>query len=76
MKACWGTEVLPHSFLTFALYGGEWSASRPDRFIPWETAPCTHWIGGWVDPRAVLDVVVKKKILSPYQDSNPRSSSP
>jgi hypothetical protein len=29
---------------------------------PRETAPDTHWIGGWVGPRAVLDVVVKRKI--------------
>jgi hypothetical protein len=25
--------------LTSALDGGEWSASRPGRFTPWETAP-------------------------------------
>jgi hypothetical protein len=29
-----GTEVIFHSFLTSALDGGEWSASRPCRFIP------------------------------------------
>jgi len=23
--------------------------------------PGTHWIGGWVDPRAILDAVAKKK---------------
>jgi hypothetical protein len=34
---------------------GEWSASRPCRFTPKERAPGTHWIGGWVGPRAVLD---------------------
>jgi hypothetical protein len=48
--------------LTSALDGGEWSVSRPGRFIPRERAPGTHCIGGWVDPRAVLDAVVKKKI--------------
>jgi hypothetical protein len=26
-------------------------------------APGTHWIGGWVGPRAVLDALVKKKLL-------------
>jgi hypothetical protein len=36
-----------------------------------ERDPGTHWIGGWVGPRAVLDVVVKRKIPSPYQESNP-----
>jgi len=38
------------------------SASRPGRFTPKERAPGTHWIGGWVSPRAVLDAVVKRKI--------------
>jgi hypothetical protein len=33
----------------------------------------THWIGGWVGPRAVLDAVVKRKIPSPRQESNPRT---
>jgi hypothetical protein len=44
--------------LTSALDGGEWSASRPGRFTPRERAPDTHWIAGWVGPRAILDVVV------------------
>jgi hypothetical protein len=47
-----------------ALVGGEWSASRPCRFIPGETAPGTHWIGGWVGPRAGLDYVEKRKFLT------------
>jgi len=38
--------------------------------------PGTHWIGGWVGPRAGLDAVVRRKIPSPYRDSNPQSSSP
>jgi hypothetical protein len=59
--------------LTSALDGGEWSASRTDRFNPTERALDTHWIGGWVGPRAVLDAVVKRKIPSPCQESNPRT---
>jgi hypothetical protein len=59
--------------LTSALGGGEWSASRPGRFAPRERAPGTHWIGGWVGPRAVLDAVVKRKIPSPRWESNPRT---
>jgi hypothetical protein len=31
----------------------------------------THWIGGWVGSRAGLDIVVKRKIRSICQDSNP-----
>jgi hypothetical protein len=55
--------------LTSALGGGEWSASR--LITPRETAPSTHWTGGWVGPRAVLNAVVKRKIPSP-----PRIDSP
>jgi hypothetical protein len=37
-----------------------------------ERAPGTHWIGGWVGPRSVLDAVVKRKIPNPFRESNPR----
>jgi hypothetical protein len=57
--------------LTSVLDGGEWSDSRTGRFTPRERALGTHWIGGWMGPRAVLDAVVKRKILSPCQESNP-----
>jgi hypothetical protein len=50
--------------LTSALDGGELSASRPGRFTPRERVHSTHWIGGWVGPRSVLDTVVKRKIPS------------
>jgi len=39
--------------------------------MPRERAIDTHWIGGWVGPRASLDMVVRIKIPNPYQDSNP-----
>jgi hypothetical protein len=38
-----------------------------------ESAPRTHWIGGWVGPKAVMDAVVKRKIRSPRRESNPRT---
>jgi hypothetical protein len=44
-------------FLTSALAGGEWAASRTGRFTPGERAPGTYWIGGGVSPRASLDDV-------------------
>jgi hypothetical protein len=47
-----------------ALAGGEWSASRPCHFTPREKAPGTHWIGGWVGPRAGLDDLEKRKFLT------------
>jgi hypothetical protein len=53
MKAYWGVDVEIHIFLTSALVGGEWSASRPGRFTPGERAPGTHWIGGWMTPEPV-----------------------
>jgi hypothetical protein len=33
----------------------------------------THWIRGWLGPRAVLDAVVKRKIPSPRRESKPRT---
>jgi hypothetical protein len=68
-----GVEVQLHSFLTSALHGGEWLVSRSGRFTLRERAPGTHWIGGWVGPRAVLDAVVKGKIPSPSRESNPKT---
>jgi hypothetical protein len=43
----------------------------PATLLPREGAPGTHWIGGWVDPRAGLDAVAKRKIPSPCRGSNP-----
>jgi hypothetical protein len=65
-----------HAFISSALDGGEWSASRPGRFTPREKAPDTHWIGGWVGPRGGLDAVMKRKILSPCRDSSPSIIQP
>jgi hypothetical protein len=48
-----------HIFLTSALVAGEWSASRPVRFIAG-----THCVGGWVGPRAGLNDVEKRKFLT------------
>jgi hypothetical protein len=73
MKTYWGVEVYLHEFLAPALDGGEWSASLPGLLTPRERAPGSHWIGGWVGPRAVLDAVVKRKIPSPRRESNSRN---
>jgi hypothetical protein len=59
MKAYGGVDMQIHILLTSALVGGEWSASRPGRITPG-----THLIGGWVDPRAGLDDVEKRKFLT------------
>ena len=42
------------SFLTIAQDGHKWSTSWSGRF-----ASATHWIGGWVGPRASLDILGK-----------------
>jgi hypothetical protein len=57
--------------MTSGLDGGEWSASRPGRFTPGETAPGTHCIGGWVGPSAGLDVIEKRKTSCPYREPSP-----
>jgi hypothetical protein len=54
-----GVDTQIHIFLTLAQVAGEWSASRTCRFTPG-----THCIGGWVDPRAGLDDVDKRKFLT------------
>jgi hypothetical protein len=64
MKAYGGIDV----FLTSALVGGEWSTSRPGRFIPGERAPEPI---GWVGPRTGLDEV--KRILDPTGTGTPTS---
>jgi hypothetical protein len=65
-----GLDVYIHIFLTSALAGSEWSTSCPGRCTAGERAPGTHWIGGWVDPRAGLDDVENRNTL-PYRNSNP-----
>jgi hypothetical protein len=76
MKTYGGVAVWNHIFLTSAPAAGKWSVSRPCRFTTGERAPGTHWIGGWVHPRAGLDDV--EKILYPTgtRTPTPQSSSP
>jgi hypothetical protein len=53
-----GVDVYTHVFLTSALVAGVVSFTlRP--FYPGERAPGTHWIGGWVGPRADLSDMQK-----------------
>jgi hypothetical protein len=78
MRAYWEWRYSSSHSLTSALDGGEWSASRPGRFTPRERAPGTHWIGGWVGPRAVLDAVVKHSQpppgIEPWNSDRPARS--
>jgi hypothetical protein len=65
------------AFLTPALEGGEWSASRPGRALPpGEGAPGTHCTGGWVGPRAGLDAEGRgKKSSASVGDRTPAVQS-
>jgi hypothetical protein len=69
LKAYFGSEGITPRILDL---GNKWKSvisftSRTTR----KRAPRTHWIGGWVGPRAGLDVVVKRKTPSTCWDSNP-----
>jgi hypothetical protein len=48
----WGSGGIAPLFLTLAVYGGEWSASRPCRFNLGERSSSIHWIGSWLGSRA------------------------
>jgi hypothetical protein len=64
MKTYGEMDAQTHVSLTLASVEGEWSASRPCRFTPGEKVPGTHWIRGWVDPRAGLDDMEMWKFLT------------
>jgi hypothetical protein len=69
MKAYGEVDIYIYIFLTSELAAVEWSASRSGRFTPGERAPSTHWVGGYVDPRAGVDNVEKTNSGS-YWNSN------
>jgi hypothetical protein len=54
-------------FLTSALDGGEWSASRPGR----DFYPGTHWRGGRVGHRPGLHAEDGEKLHRPCRESKP-----
>jgi hypothetical protein len=53
-------EVQLH-VLTLAVDGGESSASCPSCLTPRERDLNTHLTGGWVNPRAGVDAVARRK---------------
>jgi hypothetical protein len=63
-----GSSAMQHqSPLTASLDGGEWSASRHDRFNPEEWVASTTWIGGRVGPRDGSGILKTRKISCPCQ---------
>jgi hypothetical protein len=78
MKAYGGVDVYIHNFLTSALAGGEWSASRHDRFTPQGKSPpypLDRRLGG---PQSWSGRRREEKIHDPtgIRTLTPRSSSP
>jgi hypothetical protein len=74
--AWWERRYSPYSFLTSALDGGEWSASRPSRALPLGKDPGNHCTGVWVGPRASLDTEARGIIISPLPGIEPQSPGP
>jgi len=65
MKTYWGRGSIAPRILDL---GTRWRwlvRFTPGGFTPRGRAPGTHWIRGWVGPRAGLDAVVKRKIPNP-----------
>jgi len=73
-EGVWGMEVDPLSILTSALEDVDDNLSAPVALHPTKN-PNTHWIGGWVEPRANVDGSRKETIYCPYRDSNTGTSS-
>jgi hypothetical protein len=73
MKAYGGVDVEIHLFLSSAVGGGEWSASRPGSLTPGERAPDNFWIGGRVGPRLGLEDLNRTKNLAPAGTRTPTS---
>jgi hypothetical protein len=69
MKTYGGVEILASAFLTSALDGMKCWASHSGRFTTEGTALGTHFIGGRVDPTAGPDIMEKRIISCPCQQS-------
>jgi hypothetical protein len=71
MGAYGGVKVYFHAFLTLALDGGEWFASRPGSFTLRKDLPVTT---GWVGIEAGPDILELREIYCRCRESNPDSS--
>jgi hypothetical protein len=74
IKAYCGSGGIPPRIS--ALDGGEWSASSPGHFTPREGTPATHWIGGWVVPRAGINAGGEEKNSQPLPGLEPSIIQP
>jgi hypothetical protein len=57
MKMYEGVGDLAPPFLTSALNGSEWLASRSRYFTPGKIDPDAHFVGGWLGPKTGLNAV-------------------
>jgi hypothetical protein len=74
----WGSGDTAQPFLTSALDGGLWSASRPWHCDTRETSRRIYCMWGWVDSRVYLDIMEKKerrKPVTPDRNRTPTSRS-
>jgi len=62
MKTCGSRGIVPRILNLRARF--EWSVSGPDRFNLGEGAPVIHWRGGWMEPRAGLNVATQRNNLA------------
>jgi hypothetical protein len=63
-QGVWGSVRIDPYFLDLGT-SWRWVVSFTFRsFYPGETAPGTHWLGGWMDPRKGLDDMEKRKFLT------------
>jgi hypothetical protein len=65
---CGGVVAQFLSILILVLYGGKWSVVYPIHITPREIGSSNFQTGGWIGPRAGLDVADKKEISYPCQE--------
>jgi hypothetical protein len=68
-----GSGGIVPNFLTFALGGGEWSASRWCHFTPGDRAPGAHWVRCWLSPS--LEAMEKRIFSVSCRESDPKRHS-
>jgi hypothetical protein len=71
-----GRRYSSYSFLTSALDGGEWSASRHGRALSPTKEPLYPFTGGWVGLGVGLDSETRVKSFAPAGDRTPIAWSP
>jgi hypothetical protein len=54
-------DIYIYVFLTLTLFGGEWSASRPGHFTPWDITLDIYWIEALAGPRTGLNNMEMRK---------------